>query len=131
VSTIDVQRGFIAAVTKQCHDDPGARAALRSALGKPYDKIPDRAHRYVIKAGAPDLDDDQQRAYYTVAAMIAAVPRKSAPTLKADGPADSSGRPGRSLGQCMAEAVGRGELRASTAEGRIGLLVYLAVTAKF
>ncbi|WP_370422412.1 type I-E CRISPR-associated protein Cse2/CasB [Streptomyces sp. QH1-20] len=53
--------------------DPGARAALRSGLGKGLDEVP-RMHRIVAPLLPPQIlgDDDAQRAFYTVAALLAA-----------------------------------------------------------
>ncbi|MFF3654815.1 type I-E CRISPR-associated protein Cse2/CasB [Streptomyces olivochromogenes] len=126
-----------------CRDDPGARTALRSGLRRSLDDVP-RMHRFV----APWLPQDrrasesEERAYYAVAAMIAAQPRstytgpepgpESPPGVEPGG--DSPGaqqapapRYGTSLGLAFALAVtaspGRErEMRESTAESRLNLL---------
>ncbi|QEU90494.1 type I-E CRISPR-associated protein Cse2/CasB [Streptomyces kanamyceticus] len=70
------RQGFTAHVEKLCQD-AGARTALRSGLGRGMDDVR-RMHRFI----APRLPGDrvgeaEQRAYYAVAAMIAAQPRQS------------------------------------------------------
>ncbi|MFC5186062.1 type I-E CRISPR-associated protein Cse2/CasB [Actinomadura harenae] len=93
---------------------PGDRAALRTGLGRPLDRC-HRMHR-VIAARVPSGGMDQERAYYAVAAMIAALPPH------ARGLAPRSGTQARNLGVCLAEGVGRGTLRESSAEARLSLL---------
>ncbi|MFJ8477672.1 type I-E CRISPR-associated protein Cse2/CasB [Kitasatospora sp. NPDC094011] len=66
-------RAFTTRIDQRSHDDPGVRAALRRGVGKDLDAVP-FMHRYV----ASWLNDDQardhdiQRAFYTVASLIAA-----------------------------------------------------------
>ncbi len=65
-------RHFVNTIDRISTRDPGARAALRSGLGKDLADIP-RMHRIVaplIPAHALG-DDDAQRAFYTVAALLA------------------------------------------------------------
>ncbi|GAQ65361.1 type I-E CRISPR-associated protein Cse2/CasB [Streptomyces scabiei] len=146
-----VRRGRLVAFTRWieelCRDDPGARTALRSGLRRGLDDVP-RMHRYVSpclpRNGQVPLSE--QRAYYAVAAMIAAQPRTSYATADTDGGPDSAPDPGptreskpaaaeaapaarygESLGHAFALAVtespGRDrEMRESTAESRLNLL---------
>jgi CRISPR system Cascade subunit CasA len=116
-------REFIAKVILQCRDDyhPEVRAALRSALGKPWDRIPRQAFKFVNEAGLPSDVDDEQRlhAYYAVAAMIAAVPKRTA--LRQE--------PGRrDFGYCLADSVGHGTLSHKAAERYLDLLVKQSAT---
>ncbi|PJN36630.1 type I-E CRISPR-associated protein Cse2/CasB [Streptomyces sp. CB02959] len=127
-------------IEELCRDDPGARIALRSGLRRDLDDVP-RMHRFV----APWLPqngqvlESEQRAYYAVAAMIAAQPRNSyatPDTPETDPAADPDSaasqetpapRYGTSLGLAFALAViespGRErEIRESTAESRLNLL---------
>ncbi|MBT2207274.1 type I-E CRISPR-associated protein Cse2/CasB [Actinomadura sp. NEAU-AAG7] len=124
---------FVTAVFKLC-EDPGKRAALRSGLGRPLDRC-HRMHQ-VIAARVPEGNPNTERAYYAVAAMIAALPpqaRRPAPdapeepTTAESAPQDDSGPEDgatrrRTFGQCLAEGVGRGVLRENTAEARLSLL---------
>ncbi|MFH9710130.1 type I-E CRISPR-associated protein Cse2/CasB [Streptomyces luteogriseus] len=132
-------------IEELCRDDPGARTALRSGLRRGLDEVP-RMHRFI----APwlprngQVPQSEQRAYYAVAAMIAAQPRTSytAPDSNASpdsapipAPRSQSASPepaqaphyGQSLGHAFALAVtespGRDrEMRESTAESRLNLL---------
>ncbi|CAL9631075.1 hypothetical protein SUDANB99_06030 (plasmid) [Streptomyces sp. enrichment culture] len=70
------EENFVAHVRKLC-GDPGARTALRTGLRKDLDAVP-RMHRLVAPWLPQDrTPEDVQRAYYAVAAMIAAQPRHS------------------------------------------------------
>ncbi|MGW0822474.1 type I-E CRISPR-associated protein Cse2/CasB [Streptomyces sp. NPDC002845] len=136
-------------IEELCRDDPGARTALRSGLRRSLDDVP-RMHRFV----APwlprngQVPDAEQRAYYAVAAMIAAQPRGSyaAPEEEAaadvdvatsadDAPAPDeapAARYGTSLGHAFALAVTQSpgrerEMRESTAESRLNLLTRQSV----
>ncbi|MET9796265.1 type I-E CRISPR-associated protein Cse2/CasB [Nocardiopsis alba] len=128
-----VDRAFVATIMKRCIDDRGARAALRSGLGKTLDRVP-RMHTIV----APLLPDwtmgkpDVQRAYYTVASVIALLPSDQIQdTQEHFGPEGSNtGRYGQSLGRTLAEAVTSGTrkgIRESAAETRINLLTKQSV----
>ncbi|MFF1627424.1 type I-E CRISPR-associated protein Cse2/CasB [Streptomyces sp. NPDC058272] len=126
-------------VEQICRDDPGARTALRSGLRRHLDDVP-RMHRFVapwLPHGGP-VPESEQRAYYAVAAMIAAQPRSThtspQPEVGLEPDADSQAAPqrpapryGTSLGLAFALAVtasgGRErEMRESTAETRLNLL---------
>lgn len=124
-------------IEELCRDDPGARTALRSGLRRGLDDVP-RMHRFV----APwlprngQVSEAEQRAYYAVAALIAAQPRTSYAVPDTDPAADPgsvasgaapSPRYGASLGYAFALAVtespGRErEMREATAESRLNLL---------
>ena len=112
-------------------DDPGARSALRSGVRRGINEVP-RMHRLV----APWLprnrqaSDQEQQAYYAVAAMIADQPRSShasdADTQPAVGTA-AVRRYGTSLGTAFALAITQSpgrerEMRETTAERRLNLL---------
>ncbi|MFC9635127.1 type I-E CRISPR-associated protein Cse2/CasB [Streptomyces mirabilis] len=126
-------RDFVARIEALCAADPGARAALRSGLGKPLDEVP-RMHRIVAPLLPPAVrDDDTQRAYYTVASLLAAQKSETLRSGRApadgDTPTDSaSAAPapyGTSLGKTFAAAVsadGRNGLRENAAETRLNLL---------
>ncbi|MFD9904071.1 type I-E CRISPR-associated protein Cse2/CasB [Streptomyces sp. NPDC059063] len=138
-----------------CREEPGARSALRSGLRRSVnDRQTQRMHRFI----APWLPENslgagaEQRAYYAVAAMIAAQPRSGSATTDASKPltehdtggataagpaAESAAEPaakpkepqryGRSLGMAFATAVTSGPgrekaMRESTAEARLNLL---------
>ncbi|MEV6383079.1 type I-E CRISPR-associated protein Cse2/CasB [Streptomyces sp. NPDC051773] len=147
-----VRRGRFVAFTRWieelCRDDPGARTALRSGLRRGLDDVP-RMHRYVSPwlPRNGQVPPSEQRAYYAVAAMIAAQPRTSYTTADTDAGPDSAPVPdpgsrsgksaaaepvlapryGQSLGHTFALAVtdspGRDrEMRESTAESRLNLL---------
>ncbi|MFE9700529.1 type I-E CRISPR-associated protein Cse2/CasB [Streptomyces sp. NPDC006270] len=135
-------RAFTSWVEEVCREDPGARSALRSGLRKDLDSV-QRMHRLVAPWLPEQRSKDVERAYYTVAAMIAAQPRSA---LKAAGQADDdSVEPGgqepsrstprrarTSLGTSFATAVTEGpgrekEMRAGTAESRLNLLTRQSV----
>ncbi|SOB88484.1 type I-E CRISPR-associated protein Cse2/CasB [Streptomyces sp. 1331.2] len=93
-------RAFTARIDQRSHDDPGVRAALRRGVGKDLDAVP-FMHRFV----ASWLTDDQtrsrdiQRAFYTVASLIAAQRRdqyaaaKAATAKKEQQPKDEAEQP--------------------------------------
>ncbi|MFF2012114.1 type I-E CRISPR-associated protein Cse2/CasB [Streptomyces sp. NPDC058195] len=128
-------------VERVCREDSGARSALRSGLRKDLDSVP-RMHRLVSPWLPEHRSADMERAYYAVAAMIAAQPR-SAPAAW-DDTGDEPVRPGEpkpsasarrrrtSLGTAFATAVTEGpgrerEMRADTAENRLNLLTRQSV----
>ncbi|MFG2895078.1 type I-E CRISPR-associated protein Cse2/CasB [Streptomyces sp. NPDC048248] len=78
-------RAFVSTINSVTAKDAGVRAALRSGVGKQLDDVP-RMHRIVapLLPGAVLHDTDAQRAFYTVAALIAAYHRGD--------PADGGGR---------------------------------------
>ncbi|GAA3644389.1 type I-E CRISPR-associated protein Cse2/CasB [Streptomyces chitinivorans] len=65
-------------IEQLCAGDPGARTALRSGIRRGLDEVP-RMHRLITRWLPQDryVPDTEQRAYYTVAAMIADQPRSS------------------------------------------------------
>ncbi|MGW0734438.1 type I-E CRISPR-associated protein Cse2/CasB [Streptomyces sp. NPDC002851] len=141
---------YTARMEQLCRDDPGARSALRSGLRRALnDRRSYRMHRFIT----PWLSrhgvhrESAQRAYYTVAAMIASQPRSSPASTVADEEAGSGSAPpadhtaaaeepvkekraaryGQSLGASFAVAVTGSsvrdkEMRESTAETRLNLL---------
>ncbi|MFI8963077.1 type I-E CRISPR-associated protein Cse2/CasB [Streptomyces sp. NPDC053493] len=140
------ETAFVAWVEQLCAADPGARTALRSGLRKNLDAVP-QMHRVVAPWLPTDsTPTDTQRAYYTVASMIAAQP-SSAFVLPnpltddhdqhatVDAPQPSPrGTPGfgQSLGIAFAKAVvqspGRDKtMREATAESRLNLLTRQSV----
>ncbi|KDN80540.1 type I-E CRISPR-associated protein Cse2/CasB [Kitasatospora cheerisanensis] len=65
------EAAFTAWVEQRCAADPGVRSALRRGAGKGLDRVPSM-HRFVARWLPAGAGDEVQRAYYTVAAMIAA-----------------------------------------------------------
>lgn len=136
-------QAFTTWIERTCSDDPGARSALRSGWRRGLDDA-HRMHRFIapwLPQGA-QTSEHEQRAFYTVAAMIAAQPRsryaaaeepESEPTAETIGQAHDTGqtqrpdRYGPSLGAAFAAAVTRSpgrerEMREATAEARLNLL---------
>lgn len=132
---------YIREIETLCREDAGVRTALRSGLRRGLDDVP-RMHRYVaghLPRGAR-TPEHEQRAYYAIAAMIAAQPRSrytepaddTAPSGTPEAPAgpdeaESSGtaprptpeassqdRYGPSLGEAFALAVSQGPDRDRT-----------------
>ncbi|GAA1141559.1 type I-E CRISPR-associated protein Cse2/CasB [Streptomyces javensis] len=121
-------REFVAAMLQLCAQDRGARAALRTGVGKHPDEAR-RMHRYVA-VWLPSLDEDTQRAYYAVAALIAARRDSEAPGQAGQaGKRPPGSRFGESLGVAFAAAVARPRdgLRESSAEMRLNLLTRQSV----
>ncbi|MFC4030734.1 type I-E CRISPR-associated protein Cse2/CasB [Streptomyces polygonati] len=143
---------FADRVRKLCQESAGVQSALRAGLGKPVTEVPARMHAALLRPGLihenPDQPGypDKERAYYAVAALIAARPRAQriaetphAPESGAEadtpgaapGPAvDAAGSAfhprGTSLGESFADAVGRrspDDLKSGAAESRLHLLV--------
>ncbi|MEU4093011.1 type I-E CRISPR-associated protein Cse2/CasB [Streptomyces sp. NPDC026673] len=132
-------RMFVARIEGVCASDPGARAALRSGLGKPLAEVP-RMHRIVAPLLPPSAGDDEtQRAFYAVASLIAAQksetlragrhnPDGDDTTAHAEANATAPSSPpayGTSLGSTFAMAVAtdsRNGLRENAAETRLNLL---------
>ncbi|MFJ1796559.1 type I-E CRISPR-associated protein Cse2/CasB [Kitasatospora griseola] len=65
------EAAFTAWVEQRCAADPGVRSALRRGAGKGLDRVPSM-HRFVARWLPAGAGDEVQRAYYTMAAMIAA-----------------------------------------------------------
>ncbi|MCC3768635.1 type I-E CRISPR-associated protein Cse2/CasB [Streptomyces sp. UNOC14_S4] len=67
---------FVACVRQAC-ERPGTQQALRAGLARPVDEVPARTHAALLRHGlVPDRSDTTvKRAYYAVAALIAARPR--------------------------------------------------------
>ncbi|MFD8342323.1 type I-E CRISPR-associated protein Cse2/CasB [[Kitasatospora] papulosa] len=134
-------RAFTNWIIQVSSEDPGARSALRSGLRKDLDSVR-RMHRLVAPWLPEPRSEDVERAYYTVAAMIAAQPRSAlvVPQDATFGP-DRSGEPvaapharrrRASLGTAFALAVAEGpgrekEMRAGAAESRLNLLTRQSV----
>ncbi|MHC5906409.1 type I-E CRISPR-associated protein Cse2/CasB [Streptomyces sp. S6] len=135
---------FTGDIEELCRDDPGARVALRSGLRRDLDHVP-RMHRFVAKWLPRDSSEAEQRAYYAVAAMIAAQPRSSyadpddepgtdpeqetpaEPEPQDGGDSPAAERYGASLGHAFALAVYESPerertMREATAEARLNLL---------
>ncbi|WP_225848251.1 type I-E CRISPR-associated protein Cse2/CasB [Streptomyces sp. HPF1205] len=141
---------FVAGVLRLC-SDAGTQQALRRALGRSLADIPARTHAALLRGGlVPDgAGPERRRAYYAVAALIAARPRAQR-IAEADGSgkgaaaaADDSATPagdsdesvagsrfrprGTSLGEGLASAVARqggtGGIKQDGAESRLHLMV--------
>ncbi len=120
-------RAFTRWIDRRSYEDPGVRSALRRGRGRDLDAVP-FMHR-IVAAWLTDeqlRDPDVQRAYYTVASLIAAQRRDQFAAAKSEagtGP-ETEGRYGRSLGAAFADAVAKGDagIRESSAETRLNLL---------
>ena len=66
---------FVEHVQKVCAEDPGRRAALRRSLGRLPEDAGYRAHGVVARFLSETPNRAEERAFYAVAAMIAAQPR--------------------------------------------------------
>lgn len=72
---------FADRVRGMCRKSSGAQSALRAGLGKPVAEVPARMHAALLRPGlirentADQGYRDKERAYYAVAALIAARPR--------------------------------------------------------
>ncbi|MEU2900637.1 type I-E CRISPR-associated protein Cse2/CasB [Streptomyces sp. NPDC001273] len=104
-------------------DSTQARAALRRGLGLPVERC-NHMHRYLV-AWLRDHDDqhhaDVCRAYYAVAALIAARPR-SARDATPDESASASWYERSNLGSSLGQAVAKGVLKANSAESALHLM---------
>lgn len=122
-SELPADRSFVEKVIWHCKNTPGARAALRSITGVSSRQTAAAADEIVTAALAPTdpsaLTPDRQRAYYTLAAMIAAVPAKV--ELKPGGP-NATHPYGRDLGRCLAAAVVDKKLAEAAARRHMELL---------
>ncbi|MGW3353746.1 type I-E CRISPR-associated protein Cse2/CasB [Nonomuraea rubra] len=121
---------------------PGSRAALRRSLGRPVDDAATRRAHSVVAAWLPyeRTRPAVENAYYGVAAMIAAQPRRrggqadaeEAPSPVQDESADApeaaredkkkTERPSTSLGATLGAAVRDKKLNRDTVEDRLHLL---------
>lgn len=86
---------FVTAVRRAC-THPGTQQALRRGLAKPVHEVPARTHAALLRdrdAHVPDqVRGEERRAYYAVAALIAARPRAERladPTDDETGPTDA------------------------------------------
>lgn len=138
---------FVGQVRRACVG-PGTQQALRRGLAKPVHEVPARTHAALLRDGlVPDqVKGEERRAYYAVAALIAARPRAeriadavkdgqetaeqtSDPLEQSPGsstphtPAKQKPSWGTSLGASLAQAVIRDRNRANGAESRLHLLV--------
>ncbi|GIH29591.1 hypothetical protein Aph01nite_79010 [Acrocarpospora phusangensis] len=145
--SIETADKYVAHVRKQVREDPGRRSALRRSLGRPVeDDLTRKAHSTVARWLPSDRTGAAvERAYYSVAALIAAQPRDHADqdgsdpesdttvpisdeTRTADG-SDAGTRPEEpverrttSLGGTLGQAVTAGKLSVDTVEARLHLL---------
>ncbi|WP_129839660.1 type I-E CRISPR-associated protein Cse2/CasB [Streptomyces sp. RFCAC02] len=139
---------FVDQVLAACRE-PGTQQALRQGLAKPVNEVPARTHAALLRAGLvpENARGAKRRAYYAVAALIAARPRamretdaretESAPEsgtepTGATPPPSATGTPdvktswGSSLGACLAQAVtreGADQAKEAGVESRLHLLV--------
>ncbi|MFJ9845815.1 type I-E CRISPR-associated protein Cse2/CasB [Kitasatospora sp. NPDC101155] len=153
VPTLGRARAFTTRIDMRSHEDAGVRAALRRGVGKDLDAVP-FMHRFVASwlTDEQTRNRDVQRAYYTVASLIAAQRRDQyaaaknqaqtkddpagGPDQDAPGPQNDPGsaakrNPPRSLGHAFADGVlkgGQGSgLRETSAETRLNLLTRQSV----
>ncbi|WP_228678909.1 type I-E CRISPR-associated protein Cse2/CasB [Streptomyces pseudogriseolus] len=113
---------FVAYVHQVCASTQ-ARAALRRGLGLPVERCT-YMHRYLVP-WLRDHDDqhygDVRRAYYAVAALIAARPRSARDTTPdQDTPMPWYERP--NLGASLGQAVAKGVLKETSAESALHLM---------
>lgn len=97
---------FVREIQKLCADNPGAHARLRRGLGKDIDQVPGM-HEFVAHWLPERRNQERDRAYYAVAALIADQPRhvvrsESVDDTEAEQPI---GAHGASYGHTLAEAV--------------------------
>lgn len=121
---------FVKHVQKVCRNDPGKRAALRSGLGLP----PEKAYRMhaIVAPWVDDSHEPTERAYYTVASLIAAQTRDARmhddQAAAQGGEEEATREPGPSLGRALgtatkADGSRRPALAGGSAEKRLHLLV--------
>lgn len=113
---------FVAYVHQMCASTQ-ARAALRRGLGLPVERCT-YMHRYLVP-WLRDHDDqhygDVRRAYYAVAALIAARPRSARDTAPDQNtPLSWYERP--NLGASLGQAVAKGVLKENSAESALHLM---------
>ena len=145
--TLEAADKYVAYVREKVRSDPGRRSALRRSLGRPVEDVASRRAHSVV---APWLPADRtwhavERAYYSVAALIAAQPRDrqsanttaepdeeesvSEPSSDERAGDDSAKaatkaiqRPTVSLGGTLGQAVRDKKLNADSIEARLHLL---------
>jgi CRISPR system Cascade subunit CasB len=125
-------------ITRLVSRNPGDRSVLRHSLGQHPEHVAVGVHRIIVPLLPADPSEHVERAYYAVAALIAAQPRAardqavtSAPAAgtadetAADRPPAGNGTPGAvrraNLGCSLARAVHQGG-SAKTMEDRLQLL---------
>lgn len=126
-----------AAVRTLAHPDKRHRVALRRSLGRsPSDPASRAAHLVVAPTLPQSYDDATERAFYSVAAMIAAQAReardettgRTAEDLQepeqsdTDADATNAAKVQESLGATLGRAVAQGKLREDTIEARLHLM---------
>jgi CRISPR system Cascade subunit CasB len=124
---------FVAYVHDRCASDNRIRADLRRGLGLPVERC-NYLHRYLVPWTSAAGDDtsygkemhpDAKRAYYAVAALIAARPR-TARDMPATGAAHGGGpvawRARANLGDALGQAVKQDVMKAGTAESTLHLM---------
>jgi CRISPR type I-E-associated protein CasB/Cse2 len=113
---------FVEAITKLCRSDPGRRAALRRGLRRRPEQA-STMHATVARWLPDNPRPAQERAFYAIAAMLAAQPPSARDQTTGDEPTAPAAGP-VSLGESLARAVrrpGRG-LAEGSAEKRLHLL---------
>jgi CRISPR system Cascade subunit CasB len=130
---------FVAGVRALCRD-AGAQQALRRALAKPVEEVPARTHAVLLRGGLITYDGEdvegrrRRRAWYAVAALIAARPRAEREADRADAepedaaPVTGLDPRGTTLGGSLAQAVTRQKgggdgIKENGAESRLHLAV--------
>ncbi|MBN6054467.1 type I-E CRISPR-associated protein Cse2/CasB, partial [Nonomuraea sp. RK-328] len=120
-----------AAVRALAHPDKRRRVALRKALGRvPEDPAVRAAHMVVAPALPLQYDRATERAFYSVAAMIAAQPRTARDDTaglneeneEAEKEAPAALDEQESFGVTLGRAVATGRLREDTTESRLHLM---------
>ncbi|WP_230423532.1 type I-E CRISPR-associated protein Cse2/CasB [Streptomyces radicis] len=119
---------YVEWIEKTCSEDPGARVALRAGLRQNINARSTFAmNRYIARWLSEKSPDSTQRAYFTVAALIASQPRSVEEAEETGEDPEEPERWGSSLGTAFAEAVAEApgrdrEMRESAAESRLNML---------
>lgn len=120
---------FVRAISRRVASQPGDRAGLRRSLGyRPTDITALAAHQFIAPYLAAGTSEATERAFYTVAALIASQPRQARdqPAELAAAGHGAAADPGRgrrrNLGESLAHAVAGKHRSADTAEVRLHLL---------
>ncbi|WP_051407283.1 type I-E CRISPR-associated protein Cse2/CasB [Nocardia sp. CNY236] len=116
---------FVGWTEKRILSNPGDRAGLRRALGRsPEDIHTSRAHAVVARFVRRSDEPASERAFYAIAAMMAAQPRAAldADADKTSPPQHGLVRRRETLGATLGRAVGEGILNPGTTESRLHVL---------
>lgn len=137
IPSIGAADAYVSHVSKVTRSDPGRRAALRRSLGRPVEDIGVRRAHAVVAPWLPHSSAASSRgfeavesAYYTVAALVAALPadrdRDAEGDLSEPAAAEAESQKDEreqiTLGRTLGLAVRDGKVNPDTVEGRLHLL---------